>query len=149
MKGRHKPNSGHYSAAHLRPNGINADDCNHADYNFRGVPQNPSVETYQANIAKVVASINQADYEKNRKTTGLSKPSIISGLSLSKTLSVPHCFTVDLMHLLTLNLGELFIPLWRGELKCENTEDKNSWDWVVLTGDAWVKHGKLVAATAQ
>ena len=50
MKGRHKPRSGHYFAAHLRPNGTNADDCNHGDYDFRAVPQNPSSDTYQGGL---------------------------------------------------------------------------------------------------
>ena len=149
MKGRHKPNSGHYFSVHLRPNGTNSADCNHEDYNFRALPQNPSSETYQTNISKVVQSETQAEYERNRKSTGLSKPSIISGLDPMKCLSVPCCFTVDLMHLLTLNLGELLVPLWRGELKCESTDNKADWDWVVLTGDKWLNHGKLVAAATK
>lgn len=149
MKGQHKPYTGHYFAAHLRPVGDNADDCNHADYNFHSSPQHPSVETYQANISKVIASQHQTGYERNRKITGLSKPSIISGLDSTKCISVPYCFTVDLMHLLTLNLGELLIPLWRGELKCETTDNKADWDWVVLTGDKWQNHGKLVAAATK
>jgi hypothetical protein len=53
------------------------------------------------------------------------------------------------MHLLTTNLGELLIPLWRGELKCEATDNKADWDWVVLTGDIWLNHGKLVAAATK
>ncbi|KIL63474.1 hypothetical protein M378DRAFT_127762, partial [Amanita muscaria Koide BX008] len=146
MKGRHKPNSGHYFAAHLRPNGTNADDCNHEDYNFRALPRIPSSDAYQVNISKVIASKSQAEYERNRKSTGLSKPSIISGLHVTRCISVPCCFTVDLMHLLTINLGELLVPLWRGELKCESTDDKASWDWVALTGNNWLDHGRLVAA---
>jgi hypothetical protein len=34
MKGRHKPNSGHYYAAHLCPNECVIPDSNHPDYNF-------------------------------------------------------------------------------------------------------------------
>jgi hypothetical protein len=148
MKGRHKPNSGHYLAIHLWPNGINADDCNHPDFNFRdpyGI-QHDSTQTYNEKILKVVASRDQADYEQNRKSTGISKPSIISGLDPRFTLPVPQCFTIDLMHLLCINLGELLIPLWRGALKCEASDDKTSWDWAVLTGDTWKEHGKLVAS---
>ncbi len=40
MKGRHKPNSGHYFAAHLRPNLSTVEDCDHPDYDFS---QRPSV----------------------------------------------------------------------------------------------------------
>lgn len=34
MKGHHKPSSGHYCAAHLCPNDLMANDCNHPDYDF-------------------------------------------------------------------------------------------------------------------
>ena len=56
MKGRHKPGSGHYCAAHLRPNDCSVEDSNHPDYDFRCRPVDPSFETYQINLAKVVAS---------------------------------------------------------------------------------------------
>jgi len=76
MKGRHKPNSGHYYAAHLHPSHSLVEDSNHADFNFRVVPNLPSVQSYQTNLRTVVNSVNQTDYEKNRKQTGISKPSI-------------------------------------------------------------------------
>ncbi len=38
MKGRHKPNSGHYCAAHLCPNNYSVVNCGHPDYNFRAKP---------------------------------------------------------------------------------------------------------------
>ena len=53
------------------------------------------------------------------------------------------------MHLLTTNLGELLIPIWRGKFKCETTDNKATWDWVVLTGHAWQNHGKLVTAATK
>ncbi len=146
MKGRHKPSSGHYCAAHLCPNNYAVTDCKHPDYDFRRHPQGPSPEVYQAGLAKVIASRDQTDYERNRKTTGISKPSILSGLNPKLMLGIPKCFTVDLMHLLFINLGELLIPLWRGQLRCDPTDSKATWDWAVLTDDTWVEHGKLVAA---
>jgi hypothetical protein len=114
MKGRHKPSSGHYCAAHLRPKDSDMENCNHPDYDFRRWPTEPSPTKYRDHLNKVVSSKDQPDYERNRKLTGISKPSILSGLDSSLMLSVPQCFTVDLMHLLFLNLGELLIPLWRG-----------------------------------
>jgi hypothetical protein len=146
MKGRHKPNSGHYFAAHLRPNYSTADDSNHPDYDFSAPPALPCSQTYQDNIKILIDSRDQHDYERNRKLTGLSKPSILSGLVDSMMLPLPTCFTVDLMHLLFLNLGDLLISLWRGSLKCETTDSKDLWDWVVLTGAAWTAHGKKVAS---
>lgn len=145
MKGRHKPSSGHYCAAHLRPNGYDIENCNHADYDFRREPVALSPQIYSENLATVVNSRNQVDYERNRKLTGISKPSILTGLNRRLMLPVPCCFTVDLMHLLFLNLGELLIPLWRGLLRCEPTDNKSTWHWATLVGQTWTKHGKLVA----
>ncbi|KAM6492149.1 hypothetical protein JOM56_011873, partial [Amanita muscaria] len=129
MKGRHKPSSGHYCAAHLRPNGSDqAANSNHPDYDFSRDPIGPSPHTYMEHLFKVAGSRDQADYERNRKLTGISKPSIISGLNPTLTLPVPRCFTVDLMHLLFINLGELLIPLWRGTLRVERqSRDRVTW----------------------
>jgi hypothetical protein len=149
MKGRHKPSSGHYCAAHLRPNDSVSNDCNHPDYNFRSPPRDPSPETYQTNLAKVTSSRDQTDYEQNRKLTGISKPSILNGLDPQLTLSVPKCFTVDLMHLGSPNIGELFVALFRGTLRCDPTDDKATWDWATLVGETWIEHGKLVAAATR
>jgi len=150
MKGRHKPLSGHYCAAHLRPNGSDlAENSNHPDYNFSHDPTAPSPQIYIENLSRVVNSRNQANYEKNRKLTGISKPSIIGGLDPRLTLPVPQCFTVDLMHLLFLNLGELLILLWRGTFWCDPTDDKVTWDWAKLTGQTWTHHGKLVAGATK
>lgn len=146
MKGRHKPNSGHYFAAHLCPNHSTAEDSNYPDYDFSSLPLLPSPETYKQNISLLVSSRDQQDYEHNRKLTGLSKPSILSGLVESMMLSLPKTSTLDLMHAGFINIQELLIPLWRGTLKCELTDSKELWDWAVLTGPTWITHGKQVAA---
>jgi len=39
------------------------------------------------------------------------------------SLPVPRCFSLDLMHLLFINLGELLMPLWRGTLSCDPSDD--------------------------
>ena len=149
MKGRHKPSSGHYYSVHLRPNGVNARDCNHPDFDFRAPEgiKRESKDDYQANLKRIIESGDQKTYENNRKMTGISKPSLVSGLLY--TIPIPMCFTVDLMHLLFLNIGDLLIPLWRGTAKCEPTDKKESWDWAKLTGDTWLAHGKLVANLTQ
>jgi len=144
IEGRHKPASGHYYAVHLQPNGTND---NHHDFDLRNPIERESTQMYQENLAKVVNSRDQNDYERNRKLTGISKPSIISGLHPDFTLPVPQCFSVDLMHLISINLGELLLPLWRGTLKCESTDDISTWDWATLTGAIWQDHGRLVASS--
>ena len=148
MKGQHKPGSGHYCAAHLHPNDCSVENSNNPDYDFRCCPVDPSFETYQINLAKVVTSEDQQTYECNRKLTGISKPSIISGLHSDYTIPVRECFPLDLMHPM-LNTGELFIPIWRGKFRCDPTDNKASWDWATLNGDTWIEHGKLVAAATQ
>ena len=144
MKGRHKPYSGHYYAVHLKPNDYYVEDCNHPDVNIRNL-RALSSESYKLQLAKVSASIEQAEYERNCKETGISKPSILSGLVDSLMFPLPRCFALDLMHLLFLNLGELLIPLWRGTMNCALTDNQTSWAWATLTGDLWETHGQLVA----
>ncbi len=133
----------------LRPNSSMAEDCNHPDYDFTQRPTVPSPQTYQENLAKIEESRDQNDYERNRKRTGLSKPSILSGLVHTLMLLIPMCFTLDLMHLIFINICELLLSMWRGTMTCESTDSKTSWDWIVLTGEAWIAHGKLVAAATQ
>lgn len=149
MKGCHKLSSGHYFAAHLKPNGYAIAGCNHADFDFHSFQFQLSPEEYQASLALVVNSTDQRDHEKNRKLTGISKPSILSGLHPSYMLPIPLCFTLNVMHLFGLNIGELLIPLWRGIFKCELTNDKSTWDWATLVGDTWQTHGKLVTAATK
>jgi len=144
MKGRHKPHLGHYYAVHLRPNEYTVQDCDHCDINICKL-RTPSSIDYQQDLLKVVSSLDQNHYERNRKETGISKPTVLSGLVNNLMVPVPHCFPLDLMHLIFINLGELLIPLWRGTLKCNITDDLSSWDWATLTGDAWQVHGKVVA----
>ena len=52
------------------------------------------------------------------------------------------------MHLVALNLTQLLVSLYHGEMTCERGDNKQSWDWAVLQGEVWEDHGKLVAAAA-
>ncbi|KAF8871855.1 hypothetical protein BD779DRAFT_1613874 [Infundibulicybe gibba] len=49
------------------------------------------------------------------------------------------------MHLISLNLTDLLLSLWRGTLDCNAPDDRSTWDWAVLRGDVWRAHGKTVA----
>ncbi|KAF9037969.1 hypothetical protein BJ165DRAFT_1407912 [Panaeolus papilionaceus] len=116
------------------------------DFDFRNpAALEPHLKKYDANIEKILRSTTQGEYEENRKDTGLSKLSLLSGLDQELMLPVPSCFSVDLMHLIFINLGELLIPLWCGTLLCEPSDNKGTWDWATLTGDTWAEHGQLVA----
>ena len=79
------------------------------------------------------------------KKTEISKPSILSGLVDSLMFPLPHCFALDLMHLLFLNLGELLIPLWHGTMNCASMDNQTSLAWATLTGDLWEIHKQVVA----
>ena len=50
------------------------------------------------------------------------------------------------MHLLSLNIPDLLINLWRGTMDCDKKDDRMNWDWAVLNGPMWEKHGQQVAS---
>ncbi|RXW24306.1 hypothetical protein EST38_g1549 [Candolleomyces aberdarensis] len=135
FKGRHKANQGHYYSAHLAPTTASP-GCNHEDYDF-AAEHTASEEEYWDQLRTVLQSETKTEYEQNRLDTGASKPSIVCGLHPSRMLKPPKCFSVDLMHLFYLNLPDLLIPLFRGEMECEATDNKCNWDWMVLFGDIW------------
>jgi hypothetical protein len=111
MKGWHKPNAGHYFAVHLRPNNYTVNNCDHPDIDICNLNTLSSIN-YQQDLSKVVFLTDQTKYKKNHKETGISKPTILSGLANNLMFPIPCCFPLDLMHLLFINLSELLIPLW-------------------------------------
>ena len=48
------------------------------------------------------------------------------------------------MHLISLNLPDLLLSLWRGTIDCDKTDSCHTWDWAVLKGNKWKAHGKAV-----
>lgn len=147
MKGRTK-GSGHYCAAHLRPSNLKPRDPNHPDFDFRNIAiatKRESVIEYKLKIGAISAAGDVNAYKRIRKQTGISKPSILSGLYQRYTLPMPLCTTLDVMHTFFLNIGDLILPLFRGTIRCDPPDKIESWDWAVLTGDTWTQHGKLVA----
>ena len=144
VKGRRKPGAPTHYPAFLKPENYDVAGCDHDDINIRQLSQN-SADEYTRNLAYVLTSRNNTQYKDRRKETGISKPSIFSGLLARQILGVPGCFALDLMHLASLNLTDLLINLWRGMLDCEKPDDKASWDWAVLKGDIWKEHGMIVA----
>lgn len=153
MKGRHKPGSGHYYAVHLRPINYTVKSCDHPDVDIRAIPATGDIALYRENLEKV-QNASPTEYVKQRKRTGISKPSILSGLVERYMLPPPKCFTIDLMHLIFLNVGELLIPLWRGTMKAGHGDDASTWPWATLVDQengeqVWTNHGALVAAATK
>lgn len=148
-KGRHKPGAGHYYTPHLRPNEYLVEGCTHPDFDFTTIPVRPTLAQYREKLQQVLRSRTQAEYHANRKETGICKPSILSALSLSRSITSPFCFGLDLMHLFHLNIPQLFCGLWRGTIAAEGDDHHHTWQWRVLTGDTWKEHGETVASTTK
>ena len=146
-RGHRKPRDSHYYPALLKPLALyDMEGCNHPDPNFDD-PYHfmPSVEKYREHLHLLVCSQNETNYKANRLETGIVKPSIFLGLEEKHCLPVPLCFGSDIMHHCSLNIPDLLIPLWHGTFDCSTTDKRSDWDWVVLTGKTWIKHGKAVA----
>jgi hypothetical protein len=146
MKGRHKPNSGHYYAAHLRPRHYTVESCNHEDFDFTNAKnlEPASVEDFNSTVCTVINSTSRTAYERNRKATGISKPSLLLGLYKKYMFPFPRSISLDLMHLIKINICELLIPLWRGTIECAGTDDIHGWQWRTLIDDTWIAHGDAV-----
>ncbi|KAF9243887.1 hypothetical protein BU15DRAFT_21889, partial [Melanogaster broomeanus] len=53
------------------------------------------------------------------------------------------------MHLVA-NLADLVLSLWRGTMKCDRTDSKDTWDWAIFQDvDLWDAHGELVERAGQ
>ena len=144
MKGRREEHGKHYFPALLKPANYAVRDCDHPDIDVRDLPK-PSCERYHLNLQELVTSPNNRNYRARRLKTGISKPSIFSGIDRSFTLGLPHSAGSDIMHLAALNISDLMISLWRGTIDCTSPDDRSTWDWAVLRGDVWQQHGKAVA----
>ena len=144
VKGRHKPGAPHYYPALKLPLDYAAVGCNHPDIDACNIPS-ASVVEYSTNLAYVMESRNKTQFENRRKETGIAKPSIFSGLPANRILPIPGCFPADLMHLISLNLTDLLLGLWRGTIDCDAGDNRDTWHWMVLKGETWKVHGKQVA----
>ncbi len=142
VKGRRKDGGNHYYPAHSKPENYNVEGCNHEDINSKHLPIG-NVEDYITALNLLLGARSQAEYQRLRRMTGISRPSIFS--AFVRTLSIPRCFGADIMHLISLNLEDLLLGLWRGTIECDPTDSKQLWDWLVLVGDVWKAHGQRVA----
>ncbi|KAJ3533931.1 hypothetical protein NM688_g7210 [Phlebia brevispora] len=150
QQGRLKPNSTHYYPACLKPLNYEVPSSSHPDIDLRVPPASdaPSLtQRYYSNLRKLMLVSTIAKYKEVRRETGLFKPSIFLGFPSTQISSLPGCFPADIMHLVSLNLPDLLLKLWRGTFECDKNDDKSTWDWVCLTGTAWKAHGQAIADT--
>jgi hypothetical protein len=144
IKGRRKPGISHYYPALLKPNNYTAEGCDHPDVLVSSI-QGSLAQEYEHNLAYLLHSCNPTDHKRCRKETGISQPSLLSGLAKTHSLLVTSSLAGDTMHIPTLNLGDLLPALWRGVFKCSPSDNVQLWDWAVLQGDVWKTHGEAVA----
>lgn len=142
MKGRLK--GSHYYPVCLKPESADA-TSNHPDVQ----PAEYAHKTffnYENQLKYVTESPNKTQYKNRRLETGIVKPGIFLGLQPEHTHTIPRCFGYDIMHLISLNIPELLLSLWRGTIETSDRDDRISWDFAVLQGPVWKNHGTDVAS---
>lgn len=146
LPGRHKPGTGHYYPALLKPCDCNHRGSNHADIDVNTI-KGPNDKTYEANLKALLSSKSVDEHAQNRRDTGISKPCIFQGLD--RILPLPTCFPGDLMHQPVINLCDLVISLWCGRMKVYSPDKKSTWDWAVfMDSGRWKDHGEEVASAS-
>lgn len=141
--GRRKPDGSHYYAACLKLQGYAVEGCSHEDDDPANINYRTEEQLLET-MKYLIASPNVTEYERRRLETGYTRPSIFWGMI--RRSSLLRLFPGDIMHLLGLNIPDLFIRLWRGLFHCDTElgDNKSTWDWVVLVGDVWKRLGKEV-----
>jgi hypothetical protein len=145
LKGRRKPGGSQYYPALLKPINYEVDGCSHADIDPFTIGSR-TFENYETNLKYLIESPNDTQYKKRRLETGIVKPGIFLGLPNRHILTIPRCFGYDIMHLVSLNIPDLLISLWRGTIDCDKDDDRCTWSWAVLRGNIWTTHGQAVAS---
>lgn len=144
--GRNKPRGSQYYPALMKPRDYPPDRETHDTIEVVKIAK-PSAHDYPVNLRRLCLSQTGAEFRSNRLDTGIAKPSIFLGLPESGILKLPLCFPLDIMHLISLNLSDLFIGLWHGTIDIDKADDIDDWDWATLKGENWKKHGAVVAKT--
>lgn len=142
VRGRHKNSSSHYYPVLLCPHNAHR-DSSHADISSFRIPPAGSQE-YSDNLFYLMSAPNPTQFDSRRTETGICKAPLILGLDPKCSLGIPLAMTTDIMHLAG-NISTLLIELWRGTMKCERTDNIESWDWAVLRDEnVWKAHGRAV-----
>ncbi|KAJ3540522.1 hypothetical protein NM688_g6215 [Phlebia brevispora] len=132
QQGRLKLNFTHYYPACLKPLNYEVPSSSHPDIDLHALPTSdaPSpTQRYYSNLRKLMSVSTLAEYKEVRRETGIFKPSIFLGFPSTQISLLPGCFLADIMHLVSLNLPDLLLKLWRGTFECDRNDDKSTWDW--------------------
>ncbi len=142
MPGYHKPGMGMYYSAMLKPHGPVSLGSSHPDIDINSIIM-PSLDEYNERLHHILGSKSTHKYECCHRETGICKPSIVS--VLPKTVPVPKCFPADTMHLFGLNISQLLISLWHGNIDHVRDNDPTTWPFAVLHDNVvWQAYGVSV-----
>ena len=145
MPGRREEHGKHYFPAILKPTNYSVEGCAHDDIDIKNLLM-PSCEQYHQNLRYLLASPSETQYRARHLATGISKPSVFSGLVPSATLGLPSSAGSNIMHLAALNILDLMISLWHGMMDCTKPDNRSTWTWAVLQRrNVWHEHGSAVA----
>jgi hypothetical protein len=142
--GRNKPGGSHYYPALFRPTDLDEDHSDHSDIDVHDVSI-VDTDKYKRDLHWVLRSSTNVEYNQRRLETGLRKATIFQ--SLPRILEIPTCFPGDIMHQPVINLTALIFDLWCDRKACRKGLE-GTWDWAVLKGSAWKRHGKEVEDAA-
>ncbi|RDX40842.1 hypothetical protein OH76DRAFT_1459357 [Lentinus brumalis] len=152
MRSRHKRGTGYYYPAMLRPQNA-TQGCDAPDYSARDpLPDTrTTARRFKRALNYVLGSANLTEYRKRRLKTGIGKPSIFSGLTIS--VGIPKMFAGDVMHHLALNIPDIMVKLFRGSFECKKPDKVEDWPWAVFRplstpqgedDSFWIEHGEAV-----
>ncbi|KAF7761992.1 hypothetical protein Agabi119p4_9984 [Agaricus bisporus var. burnettii] len=144
LKTRHTQGASHYYPILQKLDGNMPAGSDHPNINLHATNPYYSQTEYNLNVTQLLNSFH-GNFNMHRKLTGLTKPSIFSGL-YAPALGAPGAFPIDTMHLFALNIPELLLHLWRGTLHSDRSDPSSLWPWRVLVGEDWKQHGAKVAA---
>ncbi|KAJ2911365.1 hypothetical protein MD484_g9049, partial [Candolleomyces efflorescens] len=136
-----------YYPALLKPVGHTIEGSSHPDIDLLNhlhhhqTPGSTQIQ-YERRLEIVLAAENQSQYLRARRDTGVAKPSIFSGMHVYPPM--PAMFPSDVMHLLGLNIPSNLLDIFRGTISCELDDNCDTWDFAVLTGDIWSRHGEII-----
>jgi hypothetical protein len=119
LNGWRKPNDHKYYPALLLSDNYDVQGCDHPDIDVSQYLK-PSAAKYARNLAYLLSATSATNYKDHRCDTGISRPSVISGLIPTCTLGIPGSFPLDLMHLASLNIPDILLGLWCGTLACDS-----------------------------
>lgn len=148
MPGRHPPGKPTYYPVALKPNDYTVAKCSHLDIDVRTLGP-PDSARYQQDMKKVLISPNDTRYKSNRRLTGIVQPSICLAFQQNLMFPVPRCFTLDLMHLVSLNIPSHLVSIWRNSSELKLTyKNETKPDFIILDdNEIWQEHGKAVVCT--